>query len=250
MAVETLTFDQVHLGVPDPAIAARWYVERLGATPGDNSDRIWFGPTRIIFLKNASPAPSEGAAIDHFALAGPERERLVSAVAEASRVQKDPADNGVTTLRRVLSDPPSEDTYINDPWGTKIQLVEDSGPLRVHHVHLRVPDVERARGWYLERFGGERAALDGRPGIKYGDVWVLLDEGAAVPSRGHAIDHVGWRTPDLLALADEVKRKGVTFSTEPQPGPPGAFSPVLMSFTEDPWGVKIELLQRHGSTAV
>ena len=233
MAVETLTFDQVHLGVPDPWIAARWYVERLGAAPGDNSDRIWFGPTRIIFLKNASPAPSEGAAIDHFALAG----RDVGG--DMRRVRKDPAyDDG------------TEGTYIEDPWGTKVQLVEDSGPLRVHHVHLRVPDVERARGWYLERFGGERVALDGRPGIKYGDVWVLLDEGAAVPSRGHAIDHVGWRTPDLLALADEVKRKGVTFSTEPQPGPPGAFSPVLMSFTEDPWGVKIELLQRHDSTAV
>ena len=229
MAVATLTFDQVHLGVPDPEIAARWYVEHLGAAPGDNSDRIWFGPTRIIFLKNASPAPSEGAAIDHFALAGP--------------------DVG-GAMRTAPSNPPSEGTYIADPWGTKIQLVADSGALRVHHVHLRVPEVERARGWYLERFGGERATLDGRPGIKYGDVWVLLDEGAAVPSRGHAIDHVGWRTPDLLALADEVKRKGVTFSTEPKPGPPGAFSPVLMSFTEDPWGVKIELLQRHETTAV
>ena len=229
MAVETLTFDQVHLGVPDPEIAARWYVEHLGAAPGDNADRIWFGPTRVIFLKNASPGPSEGTAIDHFALAG-----------SVGRVLLDPS------VRRVQEDP----AYVADPWGTKIQLVEDSGPLRVPHVHLRVPDVERARGWYLDRFGGERTALDGRPGIKYGDVWLLLDEGAAVPSRGHAIDHVGWRTPDLLALAAEVKQKGVTFSTEPQPGPPGAFSPVLMSFTEDPWGVKIELLQRQESTAV
>ena len=241
MPTETLTFDQVHLGVPDPEIAARWYVEHLGAAPGDNSDRIWFGPTRIIFLKNASPAPSEGAAIDHFALAG-NVGRVPSAFAKA------PADRRSfsggrpdPSIRPVQMDP----AYIADPWGTKIQLVEDAGPLRVHHVHLRVPDVEQARSWYLDRFGGERAALDGRPGIKYGDVWVLLDEGAAPPSRGHAIDHVGWRTPDLLALAAEVKRKGVTFSTEPQPGPPGAFSPVLMSFTEDPWGVKIELLQRH-----
>jgi hypothetical protein len=52
--------------------------------------------------------------------------------------------------------------------------------------------------------------------------------------------------PDLLTKAAELRKQGLSFTTEPQPGPPGAFSPVLMSFTEDPWGVKIELLQRRG----
>ena len=57
MQAETLTFDQVHLGVPDPQAAARWYVRHLGASPGDHVDRIWFGGTRVIFLENATPAP-------------------------------------------------------------------------------------------------------------------------------------------------------------------------------------------------
>ena len=35
----TFTFDQVHLGVPDPEAAARWYRQYLGATPGDHTDR-------------------------------------------------------------------------------------------------------------------------------------------------------------------------------------------------------------------
>ena len=47
---DTLIFDQVHLGVPDPEAAAQWYVQHLGAAPGDNTDRIWFGRTRAIFL--------------------------------------------------------------------------------------------------------------------------------------------------------------------------------------------------------
>jgi len=68
MPVETLTFDQVHLGVPDPVAGARWYADVLGASQGEHIDRVWFGAVRVIFLKNDAPGPSEGAAIDHFAL--------------------------------------------------------------------------------------------------------------------------------------------------------------------------------------
>jgi lactoylglutathione lyase len=239
MQTETLTFDQVHLGVPDPEAAARWYVEHLGAAPGDHVDRIWFGTTRIIFLQNATPAPSHGAAIDHFALSCGDVQARVRAL-EGSGMR-------VTTP---VSDMPGLGRYafIEDPWGARIQLVEENGALAFHHVHLKVPDPDATRAWYLDRFGGTAAKLKGElDGIKYGDVWLFLEQGPSVPSRGHAIDHVGWRMPDLLTKATELKAKGgLTFTTEPKPGPPGAFSPLLMSFAEDPWGVKIELLQRRG----
>jgi catechol 2,3-dioxygenase-like lactoylglutathione lyase family enzyme len=235
---DTLTFDQVHLGVPDPENAARWYVDHLGATPGDNSDRIWFGKTRAIFLKNATPAPSRGSAIDHFALSFPDVTAKVADLKAAG-----------VTVSRPASDTPGlgRNAYITDPWGTEIQLVEEPGSPAFHHVHLQVPDPEQSRRWYLDRFGGERASHKGKlDGIRYGEVWLFLDQGSAAPSRGHAIDHIGWRMPDLMSRAAQLRTQGISFTTEPQPGPPGAFSPVLMSFTEDPWGVKIELLQRRG----
>jgi catechol 2,3-dioxygenase-like lactoylglutathione lyase family enzyme len=238
MRAETLTFDQVHLGVPDPQAAARWYVRHLGAAPGDHVDRIWFGGTRVIFLENATPAPSLGAAIDHFALSCADVQAQIGAL-QGSGVR-------VTTP---VSDMPGLGRYafIEDPWGARIQLVEEPGALAFHHVHLSVPDPEGTRLWYLDRFGGEPAKLKGcLEGIKYGDVWLFMEQGHTTPSRGHTIDHVGWRMPDLLATAATLKAKGgLAFTTEPKPGPPGAFSPVLMSFAEDPWGVKIELLQRH-----
>ncbi|MGH9254283.1 MAG: VOC family protein [Vicinamibacterales bacterium] len=238
MHSETLTFDQVHLGVPDPEAAARWYVQHLGAAPGEHVDRIWSGATRIIFLANATPAPSRGAAIDHFALSCADVSAQVSAL-----------DGSGVRVTTPVTDRPGLGRYafIEDPWGARVQLVEEPGALRVHHVHLHVPDPDRSRAWYLDRFGGEPARLKGQlDGIRYGDVWVFMDQGAAEPSRGHTIDHVGWRTTDLLVKAAELKAKGgLTFTTEPKPGPPGAYSPVLMSFAEDPWGVKIELLQRH-----
>jgi catechol 2,3-dioxygenase-like lactoylglutathione lyase family enzyme len=240
--MRTLTFDQVHLGVPDPEAAARWYIRHLGATAGDHVDRIWFGPTRMIFLKNPAPAPSDGAAIDHFALACSDVHEELKRL-EASGIR----------VTAPLGDAPGlgRFAYIEDPWGARIQLVEERDAPRFHHVHLRVPDPDLTRSWYVERFGGTRATLKGRlDGIQYGDVWIFLEAGTSVPSRGHTIDHIGWRMPDLLGKAAELKAKGLTFTTEPHAGPQAPHAPVLMSFTEDPWGVKIELLQRREDAAV
>jgi catechol 2,3-dioxygenase-like lactoylglutathione lyase family enzyme len=238
MAARTLTFDQVHLGVPDPAAAARWYVDRLGASPGEGVDRVWFGDVRVIFLKNDAPGPSDGAAIDHFALS----------YADVTAVAQTLAHDRVRVTTPVSMAPGlGRFAYIEDPWGSKIQLVEDPDAPGFHHVHLRVPEPDRTRAWYLERFGGARARHKGTlDGLQYGRVWVFLDAGAAAPSRGRAIDHIGWRMPDLLAVAAELTGKGVAFTVEPKPGPASPGAPVWMSFTEDPWGVKIELLQRQG----
>jgi catechol 2,3-dioxygenase-like lactoylglutathione lyase family enzyme len=235
--VDTLTFDQVHLGVPDPEAAAHWYVQTLGAAPGDHVDRVWFGEIRVIFLKNDAPAPSAGAAIDHFALS-------VANVAAQTRA----FERAGARVTGPVADAPGLGpfAFVEDPWGAQIQLVEDPETLGFHHVHLRVPDPDLAVCWYLERFGGTRALHQGRlDGLKYNDAWLFLDRGAAAPSRGHAIDHIGWRMPDLRAKAAELKGKGVTFTTEPYAGPHAPHAPLLMSFLEDPWGVKIELLQRR-----
>ncbi|MSR19707.1 MAG: hypothetical protein EXR91_01825 [Gemmatimonadetes bacterium] len=238
MRAETLMFDQVHLGVPDPEAGARWYVESLGAKPGDHPDRVMFGKTRIIFLKNEAPNPSLGSAIDHFALS----------FADLGAAMKDIAKSGMKVTSPVSEEPGlGKVAFVEDPWGARIQLVEDRETVGFHHVHLQLPDPVLATTWYLERFGGAPGRYKGRlHGIDYGGVWLFIERGAGVPSPGHTIDHIGWRMPDLLAKVAELKAKGLRFATEPKPGPPGPQAPAWMSFTDDPWGVKIELLQRRG----
>ena len=230
------TFDQAHLGVPDPVAAASWYQRYLGADPGDHVDRVMVGDARIIFLKNETPAPSHGSAIDHMALSYPDIDARLKAL----------EGSGASFVTPVA---PVDGLYrsatIDDPWGARIELVEDPEISGFHHVHVQVPDVARSQAWYVDTFGARRGRFKGRfDGIECGGMWVVMDRGAAAPSKGHTIDHVGWRMADLRATAAELKQKGVTFTTEPQPGPPGPHAPVLLSFTEDPWGVKIELLQR------
>src|SRR4029077_3020732 len=64
-ATETLTYDHVHFGVPDPAKAVEWYAKYLDGQPGSGgepNDRLLFGKTRFIFLKIDKPLPSAGSA--------------------------------------------------------------------------------------------------------------------------------------------------------------------------------------------
>ena len=53
--------------------------------------------------------------------------------------------------------------------------------------------------------------------MKYSGVWILAQRGDATPSEGHAIDHIGWRTPNLDAKTKELKAQNVKFTTEPRP---------------------------------
>jgi catechol 2,3-dioxygenase-like lactoylglutathione lyase family enzyme len=233
------TFDQVHLGVPDPKGAAEWYRQYLGATPGDHVDRVFFGGTRFIFLKNERPAPSRGAAIDHVALSFRDLD---------SRLQVVEGSGGRVTEPPTSLDGLYRSAFIEDPWGARIELVDDPEASGVHHVHLQVPDPARTRAWYIEMLGGTAGKLKGRlDGVQCAGVWLLTDEGASSPSRGHTIDHIGWRMPDLMTTAAAYASKGGVFTTPPEPGPAGAHAPVMQSFTEDPWGVKIELLQRRAA---
>ena len=91
--------------------------------------------------------------------------------------------------------------------------MEEPGAVR---VPSRAPERARSRGhrlWYLDRFGGEPAKLKGSlEGIRYGDVWLFMEQGTTMPSRGHTIDHVGWRMPDLLATAANRRPKGASRS--------------------------------------
>src|ERR1700739_5007182 len=234
-AIETLTYDHVHFGVPDPSKAVEWYAKYLGGQPGPAGEpnaRLPFGKIRFIFLKHDKPLPSAASAIDHIGL---------SFTDIAAKVKEFEAE-GIKIAMPIKEEPGLfKHAFIEDPWGTKIEVLQDPETLGFHHVHLRAPDPEGAFKWYLEMFGGDRRKLKGRvDALKYGEVWVLAEKGEATPSEGHAIDHIGWRTTmDLNAKAAELKTKGVKFTPEPRP-----FRDIHISYVEGPAVVKIELLQR------
>jgi catechol 2,3-dioxygenase-like lactoylglutathione lyase family enzyme len=229
--------DHIHLNVPDQAKGVEWYQKYFGGQPMTEApDRLMFGDTRLIFLKNDNGQPSAGSALDHIGFSVPDLDAKMKEL-EAAGVKVSTPLRDVPGLFKLA--------FVEDPWGTRIEVVQDAEKLGLHHVHLRAPDPAATLAWYKEKFGGESAKLKDRiDGLKYGGVWVLAQRGDATPSEGHAVDHIGWRTTDLAAEATELKGQGVKFTTEPRPLKLASGVMVNFAYVEGPAGAKIELVQR------
>ena len=229
--------DHIHLNVPDQAKGVEWYRKFFAGQPTtEGPDRLMFGDTRLNFLKNDKAQPSTGSALDHIGFSVADLDAKMKEL-EAAAVKVVSPVREVQGLFKLA--------FVEDPWGTRIEIVQDSDKLGLHHVHLRAPDTAATLAWYKDKFGGETAKLKGRlDGLQYSGVWLLVQRGDATPSDGHAIDHIGWRTDNLDAKASELKSQNVKFTTEPTPLRLAGGAMVHFSYLEGPAGAKIELVQR------
>ena len=238
----TLPYDHIHLRVPDQAQAVAWYEKHFGGvrTP-ERPERLLFGSTRLIFAVGQNSPPSEGGSIDHIGFS------VTNLDAKIAEIE---ADGG-----KVLT--PARDVaglfrlgFVQDPWGTKIEVVQDPELLGLHHIHLRTPDTAAMFTWLTDVLGGERTRLKGRlDAVKYSapgfsDVWVLVQQGESAPSQGRAIDHIGWRVTDADAKLAEFQSKGVRITAQKQSLTLDDRSVIYFFYIEGPSGTRIELVQR------
>ena len=230
--------DHIHLAAPDQGKAVEWYRKHFGGQPmtAEAPERLMFGETRIIFQKNETPKPSTGSVLDHIGFS----------VADLDATVRDLAADGatvVTPAREVAG--LFKLAFVVDPWGVRIEVVQDAAKLGLHHVHLRAPDPAAALAWYVTTFGGSITKLKGQiDGINYGGVWMLAQRGEAVPSEGHAIDHIGFRPLNVDTVVAGLKTRNVKVTTEPRPLTLPSGTSMRLAFIEGPDGVRIELVQR------
>lgn len=241
----TYPYDHVHLNVPDPAAGANWYEKHFGGTRiSEAPDRLMYGSTRFMFLKKADAAPSAGSAIDHVGFSVPDLDAKMTAL-EADGVKVTTPARDVPGLFKLA--------FVEDPWGTRIEVVQDPDLLGLHHIHMRSPNPDETFAWLLDKFGGQRTQLKGRiDAVKYSaagfsDMWILVTKGEATPSLGHAIDHIGWRsTSPLTETMKELAGKGVQATSEPRPLALPNGPSINFAYVAGPSGARIELVERPG----
>ena len=232
---ETAPYDHMHLTATDPAEAAEWYIKYMGGEPMEAKGRAAFGSTIVIFFKKDAGFPgSEGSSVDHIGFS----------FTDLPAKMEDFEAAGIKITSEVREVPGKfKFAFIEDPWGTKIEVMEDEETLGFHHIHLSSAEPAKTLDWYENVFGGERTKYKGMlDALRYGTVWLLAQNsrGAEVaPTQGRAIDHLGWGFADLDAAAVVLKSKGVNFTMEPRP-----FRDLKIAFIEGPDGVRIELVQR------
>ena len=244
---KTLPYDHIHLNVPDPSAASAWYEKNI---PGarritEMPDRLMYGSTRLMFLVTKNPVqPSAGSAVDHLGFSVKDLDATLKTM-EAAGVKITSPARDLPGIFKIA--------FIEDPWGTRIELVQDAELLGLHHIHMRGPDVEETFKWLLGNFGGERSRMkDKLDGVRYSapgfsTVWILVQKGDATPTQGKAIDHIGWRSETSLTdTINGLKAKGVTVTSEPRPLPLQNGPSINFAYVAGPNGARIELVERPG----
>ena len=226
-------YHHMHLTAPDPVEGAEWYAKHFDGTL-IQKDRCLIGDIAFLFFKKKGEFPgSVGSSVDHIGFSVEDIDAAMNGFEEA----------GVKIVSGVRELPGLKIAFIEDPWGTKIEIVQDPDLLGFHHIHLHSTDVDGTVAWYQETFGGEVfESFKGLPikGVDYGNVLIMVQRTGEekAPTKGRSIDHLGFSTPDLDAAAEALKAKGVTFSLNPVP-----FGKLRISFIDGPDGVRIEYVQ-------
>ena len=239
-ATET-DYHHVHLTALNAEVAVQWYLRHMGCEPiPSRPDACELGTVRVVFSSGLPMGGSQRTGVDSIAVSFAD---LAAKMKEFQAVGIGGA--GVRILTPMHDEPGLYmRALVIDPWGTRIEVVEDPEHLGFHHINLRSANPGAALKWYQSAFGGQAASLKGRlNGLLYGKVWLFVTqaEGQPASTAGRAIDHLAFSFPDLDAAAAELAQKGIQFQQAPQAISNGPV--VKNAFVVSPDDVRIELVQ-------
>jgi catechol 2,3-dioxygenase-like lactoylglutathione lyase family enzyme len=110
----------VHLNVPDPLEAQKWYVQTFGAVAGKRGpfETANVPGTEIAMAKAETPqVPTKGRSVDHMGFEVKNIDAFVAKL-QAAGIKTDGA------IRNSANASGLRIVYITDPWGTEIELTE------------------------------------------------------------------------------------------------------------------------------
>ena len=213
--------DYVHIAVPSPIEAVKWYTEHMECEPSaKQADAADCHGVEVVFGVAHTLGGTPGTGVNHIGFSFPDLEAKMSEL-EAVGVR-----GAGVRLQRFEDGSTFRDVpglfrlgFIFDPWGTRIELAEDPDYLGFHHIHLSSADPAATLAWYRDVLGGVPARLKGRlDGLLFDNVWLLVsqhEEGVPAPTAGRTLDHLGFVVEDFDTAAADMRERRVAFEEAP-----------------------------------
>jgi catechol 2,3-dioxygenase-like lactoylglutathione lyase family enzyme len=224
----------IHLQVNDLDAHKRIWVDLLGGQLTKSGTLEMIRLPGVYVLLQTPQAPllggTEGSTVPHFGF-------LVKDIAALN------AKLDAHQIRRTSPSP--NQAMAQFPDGIVVEFTGDAAlttPIAMHHIHLASPNQEKVRDWYAATFGA-RAGKRGNflaaflPG---GEVDTTAAQTAPAPTKGRALDHIGFEVKNLEAFCRKLEAQGVKFEI------PYSVRPefdLKYAFPIDPEGTRIELTE-------
>ena len=245
-----IAFGHVHLAVKDVEAQKTFWTTVLGGKLVTNGPLTLIEfPGIFVMLRQAdAAAPAAGSVVDHFG--------LVYQDLAAARVRWKSAN-----VKYDVGEINPNQGYVHSADGAyRVEVFGDPslpGPVGMDHIHLygASGDIKAMQAWYAKVFGGfprQRKSV-ARPGVIECDYFHRFNVsfspapsvpgGAATPapSRGRAIDHIGFDVTNLVEFENRLAGHGIKFDA-PIREIPNARTKV--AFFTDPWGTYIEVTEK------
>jgi catechol 2,3-dioxygenase-like lactoylglutathione lyase family enzyme len=129
----------------------------------------------------------------------------------------------------------------------KIELSEDKAltePIVNHHIHFYTRNIDETKAWYVKTFGaigGKRGKFEAAdlPGVNL-SFSLAEAPGTGLPTKGRAVDHIGFEVKNLEEFCKKLEAGGVTLDVAYRKLPALGIS---LAFFTDPFGTYIELTE-------
>lgn len=232
--------------------AAKKFWSVLGGTPiqVDGVDAMKF-PGVLVFIARGTPTgPSVGTGVNHVGFGAANVLNVVAKLEAAGykigRIGNSPL-NGQHVAQLV------------NPDGVEVEITEEAGvdpyprlpdgiSIESNHIHFSFGPVNESgrmemQAWYVKTFGAKPRPL-GReltgdiPGVKF--MRFGFPSAGLVPTKGRAVDHIGFEINNLEAFCKQLEAGGVKLVAPYSKSRHRSFASAELA---DPWGVSIELTE-------
>jgi catechol 2,3-dioxygenase-like lactoylglutathione lyase family enzyme len=141
-----------------------------------------------------------------------------------------------------------DQAYVVTPDGVRIEILEDKTqtmPIRHEHIHFFLTEAEipKAQAWYARIFGGKTGTRNNAPVVDIPGAQLRFGKAQTpqAPTKGRVLDHIGFDLKDLRAFVRKIEGEGIKLDEPVRTNPT---SGVMITYITDPWGTRIELVQR------
>lgn len=224
----------LHLTGRDLDAHRKFWVDTLGGTAVKlGSFDVFKFPDVLVMVRKGEPSGgSAGSVVNHLGF------RVKSLKTYTDKCES-------AGFRVDPNRPSPQQAFVYAPDDVRIELTEDASmaaPIAHHHIHFFNGAVEETRTWYVKTFSaiaGKRGRFEAAdlPGV---NLSFSAAREATAPTKGRAVDHIGFEVRDLEAFCKKLESAGVRFDVPyrkvPQLG-------IAIAFFTDPWGTYIELTE-------